>query len=188
MSNAWKKAAEESRAAVAEISSRVSGYSYETPEQSRGTDEALFSFVREHMRRVGDAMHDVMNTGFELHKDDLGDRARNALDIALGIESRTGAPGEWPRLPMEFLKKLIMKDSVIALGSEQIADEAEALADGLREAAKADETYKKERPALTREVDALAQSLDNLYAVLREREKLRSVRTDQLKKAADDFD
>jgi len=186
MGNAWKRAVDENRAMVAEIVKRIDAYSYESPELSKATEEAIFSFARECMNRVRESLHNVMDLGFELHKDDLADKARNAMDVASGIESRTSGPQEWERLPMEFLKKLILKDSIIVLGAGQIADEAEELDTNFNAAMNGD--YAKALPSLRRELDSIAQSLDSLYSVLREREKLRDVRADQMKKAAETMD
>ncbi len=180
MKNTWKRAAEDSAIMVAEISRHIKGYSYESAAASRKTEEAIFSLVNGGTQQIRDSIHLLMNLGFELHRDDLSETARTVIDRASSVEARASRPAEWGPTPFEFLKKLIMRDSVIVLGSAQLEAEAASLLDRFQLAVKDAKTYRKELPAMKKAVDGLLEGLENLADVLREREKLREIRTEYM--------
>jgi hypothetical protein len=188
MRNTWKKASEGFRVMVAEISRHVGPYSYESPEASERTEEAMDSFVRDSMESIKDAMHTLMNLDFELRKDGISDEAREVMDLASGIQAATVQGEEPGRLPLEFMKRLIMKDSVIVLGVVQAVEEACSLKERFHRAMKDDGILDKELPGMKKSLKDMITSLERLSDVIRERDKIKGISGEVMRKAAESLE
>ncbi|MFH1294793.1 MAG: hypothetical protein ABIH90_02530 [Candidatus Aenigmatarchaeota archaeon] len=188
MKSTWRNACEEMPAVVKEISRHITNYSYDSSEDSQSTEERMDAFIKEAGETMADRMHVILNVSFELHRKQLDDDARRFMDLVSSLEVYSTDSPAWNKMPLEFMKKLVMKDSVIVLGTVQMLGEIESLNERFHQAIKDDKIFAKEAPGMKKMLKDLIESLENLIGVLREREKLRNVRGECMKKAIEAFE
>lgn len=183
MKNTWAKACNEMPSVVSAISQYIDCYSYGSPELSQDTEEALDVFIKEAAVKMEDSAHILLNLGFELHRDDLSVLLRKLLDTSSSLEVYTKDSPDWDRMPLEFIKKIITKDSTIVIGTVQVSEEVASLKERFHQAIKDDNILVKEMPGMKLLLQGIVKSLENLKEVLRERERLRRFKQEQMKEA-----
>ena len=186
MSKEWEEVFDETYIVVKEIKQFIKNYEYSDPEKSKKTDEAVCSFFLEHLNQAKNIIHDIICLAFSLQKEneltEILDDMEDEIEIFSDeIQARVC---HWKDVPKEYLKKIILRDSFLIIGVQQLVKNLELLKEEYlklqREKSKFE--YDKGIEKLIEKTKEIEKQIDNLVILFKEREGLCNVKPIDLKR------
>jgi hypothetical protein len=189
VSNAWKEVCDEAYIVIREIKQFIKDYDYSDPEKSKKTDSAICSFFLEQLSQAENIIHDIIDLAFELQKEneltEILEKIRDEIDIFSDeIQARFC---EWKNVPKEYLKKIVLRDSYLIIGVQQLTKNLEMLRSEYLKLQKEKSAfeYEKELKKLLLQTKEIEKQIDNLAVLFKEREGLCNIKPISLKRTFD---